>query len=108
MSERSEHIFAIGIDRPAKLNGFSPRMMRELAGAMTAFEHDADARDGVLWARGPYFTAGLELDKMAPFLRERGSLLPEGSVDPSRCGRRCEANRLCAPCRASASRSASN
>ena len=28
------------------------------------------------------FTAGLELDKVAPIMRERGSVYPVGSVDP--------------------------
>jgi len=81
LTERLGHIMAIGLDRPAKLNGFSPGMLRDLALAMTDLEHDAEARVGVLYARGPHFTAGLELDKVAPLLRE-GSLFPPGAVDP--------------------------
>jgi enoyl-CoA hydratase len=81
-SERVQHIFTIGIDRPKKLNGFSPRMMIELAEAMTAFERDADAWVGLLYAHGANFTAGLELDTVAPIMRERGTLFPLGTVDP--------------------------
>lgn len=79
---REGHVLLIGIDRPKKLNGFSPRMLVELAEAFTAFEHDADARVGLLYAEGKNFTAGLELDKVAPIMRERGSVTPSGLVDP--------------------------
>ena len=77
-----ERIFAIGIDRPRKLNGFSPKMLIELAEAFTAFERDEGAWVGVLYAHGANFTAGLELDKVAPFMKERGTVFPVGSVDP--------------------------
>jgi enoyl-CoA hydratase/carnithine racemase len=81
-TERLDRVFAIGIDRPAKLNGFSPKMLIELAEAMTAFERDPDAWVGVLFAHGANFTSGLELDKVAPYMRERGSVFPVGSIDP--------------------------
>jgi len=81
-AQRLERIFAIGIDRPQKLNGFSPNMLIELAEAFTAFERDEAAWVGLLYAHGPNFTAGLELDKVAPFMRERGTVFPVGSVDP--------------------------
>src|ERR1700680_5075876 len=81
-SERLDHVLAIGIDRPKKLNGFSPKMLVELAEAFTAFERDEAAWVAVLFALGAHFTAGLELDKVAPLMRERGSVFPVGSVDP--------------------------
>ncbi len=81
-SERLGRVFAIGIDRPKKLNGFSPKMLIALAEAMTAFERDDEAWVGLLFAHGANFTAGLELDKVAPYMRERGSVFPVGSVDP--------------------------
>jgi len=81
-SERQDHAFLIGIDRPKKLNGFSPKMLVELAEAFTAFERDEAAWVGLLYAHGANFTAGLELDKVAPLMRERGSLYPQGSIDP--------------------------
>src|SRR5689334_22968216 len=70
-TELIDRVFAIGIDRPKKLNGFSPKMLIELAQAYTAFERDEQAWVGLLWAHGDNFTAGLELDKVAPFMRER-------------------------------------
>jgi enoyl-CoA hydratase len=81
-SERLDRLFLIGIDRPKKLNGFSPKMLTEMAEAFTAFEADADAWVAVLYAHGANFTAGLELDKVAPVMRERGSVYPLGSIDP--------------------------
>ena len=81
-TERNGHVFLIGIDRPKKLNGFSPKMLTEMAEAFTAFERDENAWVGLLFAHGANFTAGLELDKVAPVMRERGSVYPVGSVDP--------------------------
>ncbi len=81
-TERLGRVFAIRIDRPRKLNGFSPKMLVELAEAFTAFEGDEAAWVGLLVAEGPHFTAGLELDKVMPFMRERGSITPAGLVDP--------------------------
>lgn len=57
-------------------------MLTELAEAMTAFECEKEAWVGLLFAHGDNFTAGLELDKVAPVMRERGSVTPLGSVDP--------------------------
>ncbi|HWB46997.1 MAG TPA: crotonase/enoyl-CoA hydratase family protein [Hyphomicrobiaceae bacterium] len=79
---RDGRVFLIGIDRPKKLNGFSPKMLTELAQAFTAFERDDDAWTGLLYAEGAHFTAGLELDKVAPVMRERGHVFPAGNIDP--------------------------
>ena len=79
-TERLDHVLAIGIDRAKKLNGFSPKMLVELAEAFTALERDEEAWVGLLFAHGAHFTAGLELDKVAPIMRERGSVYPAGSL----------------------------
>lgn len=81
-TERIDRVLAIGIDRPKKLNGFSPKMLVELARAFTELERDEEAWVGVLFAQGANFTAGLELDKVAPVMRERGSVFPLGMIDP--------------------------
>ena len=49
------------IDRPAKYNGFTPKMLRELAAAYTRLEAEDALWCGVLEAEGKHFTAGLEL-----------------------------------------------
>jgi enoyl-CoA hydratase/carnithine racemase len=81
-AERQGHLHLIGLDRPKKLNAFTPRMLDELAAAYTAFEADPDARAAVLFAHGANFTAGLDLAKVAPQLRETGSAFRPRSVDP--------------------------
>ena len=60
--ERRGAVMLIGIDRPAKLNGFTPEMIDQLSHAYQRFEDDADARAAVLHAVGPHFSAGLQLD----------------------------------------------
>jgi enoyl-CoA hydratase len=55
------HCLVITIDRPAKYNGFTPTMLRELAAAYTRLEREAELWCGVLQAEGKHFTAGLEL-----------------------------------------------
>ena len=81
-SERIGRILAIGIDRPRKLNGFSPKMLVELAESFTSLERDEAAWVGVLYAHGANFTAGLELDKVAPIMREQGGVFPPDTIDP--------------------------
>ena len=44
--ERRGALMLIGIDRPAKLNGFTPEMIDQLSQAYQRFEDDADARAG--------------------------------------------------------------
>lgn len=75
-------LLLIGINRPAKRNGFTPAMMNDLALAYTRLEDDPDARVGVLHAFGPHFTAGLDLPSMAPRMRAGEPAFPYGLVDP--------------------------
>ncbi|MCW5731923.1 MAG: crotonase/enoyl-CoA hydratase family protein [Alphaproteobacteria bacterium] len=75
-------LLLIKIDRPKKLNGFSPKMLEELAEAFGVLETSGNVRCGLLYAEGEHFTAGLELDKVARHLAEKGELWPPGSIDP--------------------------
>ena len=79
---RDGRVFLIGLDRPTKLNGFTPEMCRELAYANTEFENDPEARCALLFSHGPHFTAGLDLPRMQKVIREPGAFCPEGCVDP--------------------------
>lgn len=83
LAEPRGHLLLIIIDRPKKLNGFSPPMLEQLALAYTKLEHDEAYRCGVLLANGANFTAGLELDTLAPVLADGRPLFPPGAVDPS-------------------------
>ncbi len=77
-----DHVTLIGLSRPDKMNAFDLRMLSELAGALTAYEDDDEARCAVLYAEGDNFTAGLDLAEVGPAVAGGASLFPEGSVDP--------------------------
>ena len=79
---RDGGVFLIGLDRPTKLNGFTPHMSRELAHAYTEFENDPDARCALLFSHGPHLTAGLDLPRMQKAIREPRAFCPDGCVDP--------------------------
>lgn len=81
-TEQRDGLFLIGIDRPAKLNGFTPHMLRSMAQAYTRYEHDAEARCAVVYAEGKHFTAGLDLPKVAPHLGSDSLMVEENEIDP--------------------------
>jgi enoyl-CoA hydratase len=82
LTERRQHLFLIGVNRPAKLNGFTPKMTRELAQAYTELEDDATLRCGILYGAGNHFTAGLDLPSMAPLMKRGESSMPARYIDP--------------------------
>ena len=75
-------VLMISINRPAKRNGFTPKMFRELGEAYTRLDADAALRVGVLHAVGAHFTAGLDLPSIAPLMRRGEKAVPLGLVDP--------------------------
>lgn len=75
-------ILLIGINRPAKRNGFTPKMFVELGQAYTRLDDDPALRVGVLHALGEHFTAGLDLPTIAPLMRAGRKAVPLGLVDP--------------------------
>ena len=80
------HILLIGINRPAKRNGFTPKMYRELGEAYTRLDDEPGLRVGVLHAVGAHFTAGLDLPTIAPLMRAGQKAVPLGLVDPVNLG----------------------
>jgi len=80
--EQRDALALIGIDRPKKLNGFTPAMYRALSEAYGALERDAGVRVGVLYAHGGNFTAGLQLDLFAPMMRNGEAMIPADAIDP--------------------------
>ena len=77
-TEQRGHVLLIGIDRPAKRNGFTPAMLRALAEAYTRLDDDPALRVGLLHAHGDHFTAGLDLallkaDWPHPYTREQAA-----------------------------------
>jgi enoyl-CoA hydratase/carnithine racemase len=81
-TEQREHVLLIGIDRPEKRNGFTPRIFSQLAAAYSRLESTPELRCGVLYAEGDHFTAGLDMPKIAPLRRAGIPLVPPAEVDP--------------------------
>ena len=79
-------LLLIAINRPAKRNGFTPKMFRELGEAYTRLDDDPALRVGVLHAIGDHFTAGLDLPTIAPLMQRGEKAVPLGLVDPLNLG----------------------
>lgn len=80
--ERRGFLRLIGIDRPRKLNAFTPRMLDQLSVAYDEFEKSPEERVAVVFAHGDNFTSGLDMAKVMPRLSEDGRTFPKGKVDP--------------------------
>ena len=76
------HVLLIGINRPAKRNGWTPPMFRQLAEAYTRLDDEPDLRVGVLHAHGDHFTAGLDLPAVSEYMKRGEKAVPEGLVEP--------------------------
>ena len=76
--EQRGALWLIGINRPAKRNGFTPAMFRQLGEAYTRLDDDADLRVGLLHAFGAHFTAGLDLPTIAPLMQRGEKAVPLG------------------------------
>ncbi|MEG2048698.1 MAG: enoyl-CoA hydratase-related protein, partial [Comamonas sp.] len=76
------HVLLIGINRPARRNGWTPAMFRQLAEAYTRLDDDSALRVGVLHAFGDHFTAGLDLPAIAEFMKAGQKAIPPGLVEP--------------------------
>jgi enoyl-CoA hydratase len=85
-TEQRGSVLLIGLNRPAKLNGFTPRMFRELGEAYTRLDDDDSLRVGVLHAFGKHFTAGLDLPTIAPLMQRGEKAIPLGLVEPTDLG----------------------
>lgn len=81
-TEQRGDIYLIGIDRPAKYNGFTPKMFTELADAYAELENNDQLRVGVLHAHGKHFTAGLDLPRFSEAMKSGEPVLPTNGIDP--------------------------
>jgi enoyl-CoA hydratase/carnithine racemase len=59
--EVADHVATITLDRPDRLNAFTPTMQRELCAAIDAVDADPDVRAVVVTGRGRGFCAGADL-----------------------------------------------
>ncbi|RYF34268.1 MAG: crotonase/enoyl-CoA hydratase family protein [Comamonadaceae bacterium] len=83
-----DHVLLIGINRPAKRNGWTPQMFRQLAEAYTQLDDDPALRVGVLHAFGDHFTAGLDLPMISEYMKAGHKLIPDDGtlVEPHNMG----------------------
>ena len=81
-TEAHDHVLAIGLARPAKMNAFTLEMLRALAVAYTRLESDPELRVGLLYAHGEHFTAGLDLADVGPAVASGRALFEDDLVDP--------------------------
>ncbi len=81
--EARDHLLLMGVRRPQKMNALSREMYRDLARAMYRLEHDPDLWVGVIWAEGPHFTSGVDLNDWAEAFAS-GTPFPigEDELDP--------------------------
>ena len=64
-----QNIFFIDIDRPKKMNGFTPYMFEEIAKAFTEYEYEDNALCAIVYTSGDNFCAGMDLNKMKKLLK---------------------------------------
>ena len=81
--ERRDHALLMGIRRPQKMNALSREMYHALGRAFHELEHDPDLWVGVIWAEGPHFTSGVDLNDWADAFAS-GTPFPvgPGEIDP--------------------------
>ena len=60
-----DHVVTLWLDRPERRNAMGPAFWADLPLAMAELDEDPDVRVVVLAARGPHFSAGLDLAAMA-------------------------------------------
>lgn len=75
------HVLCMGLNRPEKLNGFTPKMFADLEAAYTRLESEDALRCGVLFAHGKHFSAGLDLPKFAGTFSGSGDFARSGDID---------------------------
>lgn len=81
-TERRDHLFLIGLNRPDKMNAFDRQMLRELAEAYTEYEEDDQLWCAVVFPHGEHMTSGLDLADVGPAVAQGEALFPPEKVDP--------------------------
>jgi len=75
--ERDGHVATLWLDRPEHRNAMGPAFWADLPAAMAELHDDPEVRAVVLAARGPHFTAGLDLGAMA------GDMIGDNNLSPA-------------------------
>jgi enoyl-CoA hydratase len=96
--EQRDNILLMGMDRPEKRNGLTPRMWGQLRDAYTRLDDEDELRVGILFGHGEHFTAGLDLPKWSEGMKGNVKASSGPSrVDPAGLsGRSCRKPIVCA------------
>jgi enoyl-CoA hydratase/carnithine racemase len=96
--EQRDNILLMGIDRPEKRNGLTPRMCGQLRDAYTRLDEEDELRVGILFGHGEHFTAGLDLPRWSEEMKGNVKAASGPSrVDPvGLSGRSCRKPIVCA------------
>lgn len=82
-TEKKDHLYWIGLNRPKEHNRANVQMVQELSEAYTTMEDDDEVRVAIVYAHGKHFTLGLEFDTVMKRLRKEGRWpIPETNVNP--------------------------
>lgn len=81
-TERRDHVYVVGLDRPAKRNAFDLPMWNALCLAWGELDRDDALRVGVLHANGDHFTGGLDLPQWGEAFSSGAWPVPAGGIDP--------------------------
>ena len=90
------HVFLMGIDRTAKLNGMTPVMFDELNAAYNELENNPELWVGVLFAHGKHTTAGIDLPKFVKAMQEGRNPFVMDGVDAFGLRNKCSKPLVCA------------
>lgn len=75
------HILLMGLNRPEKYNGLTPKMFQELTAAYIELENNPDLRVGILHGHGANFTAGLDLPMFREYMQRGERAYDDTGVD---------------------------
>ena len=90
-TEIKDHILLVGLNRPEKMNGYTPTMANQLVAALTELDSNDELWVGVIFGHGDHFTAGLDLPKWTERMLDNDQPQTDQStrVDPFALGRAC-------------------
>lgn len=94
--EERGRLLLIGIDRPEKRNGFTPKMFAALSAAYTRLDEEDGLWVGVVFGHGAHTTAGLELPKFVAAMQAGEDPFALDGVDPFGLRRKCRKPLVCA------------
>ena len=83
------YVLVMTIDRVAKRNSLTPKMMADLSLAFDRLTTDPGLRCGVLGAAGDHFTAGLDLLAFLPLMQGSVPTPEAGEIDALQLKQRC-------------------